>query len=204
MDETRKLSKSQLGIIRDMLNNTLEQTAAMMGRMLRVRMKVNLLAFGDGVFEPVSEFDALGEFRVHVVKVNLRGEIKGAFYFLINSHEVELINSVAMDKSVAPVTNSENRQLKQGFMTEIENMMAALSITEISDFLGVELLGGVPEITIMEGKLINAYLEDEMYVNKSVFHVTSLISGVAVEVAPYFIWMLDENFNRTLKLNIVS
>ena len=83
-------------------------------------------------------------------------------------------------------------------------MIAALSITEISEFLGAELLGGVPEIVVMEGRLINDYLEEEMIANKTAFHVTSLLSGVAVHIAPYFIWMLDENFNKTLKLNIVS
>ena len=139
-----------------------------------------------------------------MVKVALRGEIGGAFYFLINGHEVELINSTSMSKRISPSTNAKNRQLKHGFMTEIENMIAALSITEISEFLGVELLGGVPDITVMEGELINDYLEDEMFANKTSFHVTSLLSGVAVNISPYFIWMLDENFSRTLKLNIVS
>ena len=194
----------QLGIIRKMLVETLEQAATSMGNMLRVRMKVELLGFGEGLFNPITEFDSLGKFRVHVVKVALRGEIGGAFYFLINGHEVELINSTSMSKRISPSTNAKSRQLKHGFMTEIENMIAALSITEISEFLGVELLGGVPDITVMEGELINDYLEDEMFVNKASFHVTSLLSGVAVNISPYFIWMLDENFSRTLKLNIVS
>lgn len=199
-----KLNQNQIGIIRKMLVETLEQAAISMGNMLRIRMNVELLGFGDGVFDSISEFDSLGRFRVHVVKVALKGEIGGAFYFLINGHEVDLINSTSMSKNISASTHSQDRQLKHGFMMEIENMIAALSITEISDFLGVELLGGVPEITIMKGELINNYLIDEMVANKAVFHVTSLLSGVAVNISPYFIWMLDENFGRTLKLNIVS
>jgi len=201
LKKEEKLTSAQLGIIREMLENTLDQAATSMGSMLRIRMKVELLGFGDRPFESITEFDSLGRFRVHVVKVKLKGQIRGAFYFLINGHEVELINSVSLPVSLSPSTNSQNRQMKKGFMTEIENMIAALSITEISDFLGVELLGGVPETTVMEGRLINDYLIEEMIDNKTAFHVTSLLSGVAVNIAPYFIWMLDENFSRTLKLN---
>jgi len=199
-----KLNETQIAIIREMLVETLERAATSMGNMLRVRMKADLLGFGDGVLASISEFDSLGRFRVHVVKVALRGEIGGAFYFLINGYEVDLINSTSMSKNITAKTNSQNRQLKHGFMIEIENMISALSIAEISEFLGMELLGGVPEITIMKGELINDYLLDEMVANKAVFHVTSLLSGVAVNISPYFIWMLDENFTRTLKLNIVS
>ena len=90
-EENRKLFKSedelndtQLAIIREMLVETLEHAAESMGNMLRVRMKVELLGFGEGVFNPITEFDSLGKFRVHVVKVALKGEIGGAFYFLIN------------------------------------------------------------------------------------------------------------------------
>jgi len=202
--EDEKLTDSQLGIVREMLIPTLEQAAASMASMLRVRMKAELLGFGDGAFDTIPEFDSLGRFRVHVVKVTLRGQIGGAFYFLINGHEVELINSVAMPESISPSTNSENRQMKHGFMTEIENVIAALSIAEISEFLGVELLGGVPEITIMEGDQVNHYLKEEMLNNETAFFVKSLLTGVAVNISPYFIWMLDENFNTTLKLNIVS
>ncbi|MCP4459817.1 MAG: hypothetical protein GY816_17615 [Cytophagales bacterium] len=201
MAEEEKLTGTQLTIIREMLNDTLNQAATSMGDMLRVRMKVELLGFGDRPFDAITEFDSLGRFRVHVVKVALKGQIGGAFYFLINGHEVELINSVSLPQVISPGTNSQNRQMKKGFMTEIENMIAALSIAEISDFLGIELLGGVPETIIMEGGLINDYLIDEMVDNKTAFHVTSLLSGVAVRIAPYFVWMLDENFIRTLKLN---
>ena len=152
---------------------------------------------------PIDDFDSLGQFKVHVLKVALRGQIGGAFYFLVNGYEVELIYP-SMPKNLGTSTNLKARQMRCGFMTEIENMIAALSITEISEFLGVELLGSVPEITIMEGRGVKAYLEAEMYVNKTAFHVTAMFSGVIVEIAPYFIWMLDNKFTETLKLNIVT
>ena len=57
------MNDTQLGIIRKMLVETLEQAATSMGNMLRVRMKVQLLGFGDGIFNPIAEFDSLGKFR---------------------------------------------------------------------------------------------------------------------------------------------
>ena len=42
--------------------------------------------------------------------------------------------------------------MKHDFMTEIENLIASMSITEISEFLGVPLNMEVPQIRIMKGE----------------------------------------------------
>lgn len=204
IQEEDKLGEQELDLIRDFLVESMNQAAESMGQMLHIRVKANLLSYGEGNFSPISDFDMLGKFRAHVMKVALNGPIGGAFYFIINWHEVELINRVCMPDSINPTTNSENRQLKIGIISEIENTIAAQSVHRISDFLGVQLLGGVPEMDTMEGERINDYLIEELYAHDASFYAQSVLNGVAVDISPYFVWMLDENFGKMLKLNTVS
>lgn len=196
-----KLNETQLEIVREFLEDTLSQAASSMGQMLRIRIQSDLLDYGEGELPYIQEFEDLGQFRAHVMKVALKGPIGGAFYFIINSHEVELINQVSLPKGVEPSTNSESRQIKFGFMAEIENMIAALAATEISDFLGVQLFGKVPEISVIKGIMVNEFLQAEASYYKASFHVNSVLKGVVVEVSPHFIWLLDDEFKKILTLN---
>jgi len=199
--ETPKLTEDQLGIMREFLVETLDQAASSMGQMLRIRIKADLLGFGEGEIDRIQEFDDLGQFRVHVMKVALKGPIGGAFYFIINSHEVDTINNVCLPKEVSAPTNSESRQIKYGFIAEIENMIAALATTEISEFLGVQLFGQVPVTNVIQGSAVNDFLWEEAKATNATFFVRSVLAGMVVEVAPHFIWMLDDEFKRILRMN---
>lgn len=202
--DSKELGKAHLEVLDELIQSALAKSAKAMEQMLKIRIKPEEVIFGNGKLPPVPEFDQLGRFKVHMVRVTLKGQINGAFYFIINSHEVDLVNQVCLPKNLYAKTLSEDKLMKHGFMSEIENMIAALSIAEISEFLGVQLLSGVPEVQIMAGEDVNDFLAKENENNNTVFHVRSVLSGVVVNISPFYIWMLDDSFLDTLKLNIVS
>ncbi len=198
-----QLSSTHHEVIDELVRSALLKASEAMEAMLKIRMKPHDSLHGFGRLERIPEFDELGRFKVHAVRVRIKGEIGGAFYFLINAHEVDLVNQVCLPDTMNASTLSEDKMMKHGFMSEIENMIASLSIGEISDALGVQLLIDVPEVQILQGEDINKFLDTENFSNRTSFHVRSNLSGVVVNISPYFIWMLDERFVETLKLNIV-
>ncbi len=201
----RVLSHLEAELLEELVESALKKSADAMEKMLKIRIKSNLLDFGLGRLRSISGFDELGRFKVHLVKVQLKGEVGGAFYFVINAHEVDLINQVCMPESMRLAGSfSENKLMKHGFMSEIENMIAALSIGEISEFLGVQLLSEVPEVMILQGDEVNEFLLNENFTAKTDFYVKSELTGVVVNISPFFLWMLDDSFLRKLRLNIVS
>ena len=201
----RGLNQLETEIIEELVEGALKKSAEAMEKMLKIRIKSDLLDFGAGRLRAISGFDELGRFKVHLVKVVLKGEIGGAFYFIINAHEVDLINQVCMPEDlVSSGKVAENKLMKHGFMSEIENMIAALSIGEISEFLGVQLLSEVPEVMILQGDEVNDFLFDENFSMKTAFFVKSELTGVVVNISPFFLWMLDDTFINKLRLNIVS
>lgn len=201
---SHEITDAHLEVYREMIEEALEKAALSMGQMLRIRMKYDLMDFGAGLLEPIDEFDLLGRFKVNIVKVAFSGEIKGAFYFIINIHETQLINKVCLPESVNSTRNSEANMMKHDFMTEIENLIASMSITEISEFLGVQLHMEVPQMRSMKGEEVNEYLDNQNEVNRTKFFMKSTLRGVAVNISPYFIWMIDENFIDISSQNIVT
>ncbi|MEO9871248.1 hypothetical protein [Ekhidna sp.] len=198
------LSDIHKEIIKEMLSESLTKAAASMAQMLRIRVDPELIHFGEGQLMPLREFDELGRFKVNLMKVAFSGEINGAFYFVINNHEMDLINKVCLPADITTSRSSHTKMMKHDFMSEIENLIANMSIAALSDFLGVQVIGDVPIIRNIKGELVNDYLENENELNKTNFFVKSTLNGTVVNIAPHFLWMIDENFIRITKLNTVA
>ncbi|MEO9485456.1 MAG: hypothetical protein ABJG47_18495 [Ekhidna sp.] len=198
------LSEVHLEIIEEMISESIRKAAQSMEQMLRIRVSPELIQFGEGQLKSIREFDDLGRFKVNLMKVAFHGEINGAFYFVINNHEMDLINSVCLPDDITGSRNSHTKMMKHDFMSEIENLIANMSIAALSEFLGVEVIGDVPIVRNMKGELVNAYLENENEINQTAFFVNSTLNGTVVNIAPHFLWMIDEHFVRITKLNTVA
>lgn len=198
------LSKTHLHIVEEMISESLRKAAISMEQMLRIRVAPDVVHYGPGVLKRIPEFDDLGRFKVNLMKVAFNGEINGAFYFVINNHEMDLINRVCLPDDINTSRSSHNKMMKHDFMSEIENLIANMSIAALSEFLGVQVIGEVPLVRNMKGELVNKYLENENELINTGFFVKSVLKGVVVNIAPHFLWMMDDNFLRITKLNTVS
>lgn len=198
-----KVAQAHLQVLQEMIEEALKKAAASMEQMLKVRMGYDLIDFGFGMLDSIDEFDLLGRFKVNIVKVAFNGEIGGAFYFIINIHETQLINQVCLPDDVNNTRSSETKMMKHDFMTEIENLIASMSITEISEFLGAQINMEVPQMRTMKGEEVNQYLDNQNEVNRTKFFVKATLNGLAVNISPYFIWMMDDNFVKVSGENIV-
>ncbi|WP_258101827.1 hypothetical protein [Marinoscillum pacificum] len=196
-----RLTEEQYELVSELVNNALVKAVDSMAKMLKIRVDASHVDFNTGDVDTFPDLDLLGRFKAHLVKLVFSGDIRGAFYFIILDHEVDLINSVCLPEEFKSDKRTENKLMKHGFMSEIENVIAALSMKEISEYLGVQLELKVPQIQIIPCNQINEYFEKENKIYKTAFHVSSVLKGVAVNVSPYFIWILDQNFLDILRLN---
>ena len=199
-----EFSLIHMEIVEDIILESLDKAAVSMEKMLKIRIRPKIMGFGLGPIGRIPELDELGRFKVNLMRVAFRGEINGALYFVINNHEMDLINRVNLPESVVSKRNTQTKMMKHDFMSEIENMIANQSIVAISDLLGVQMIPEVPVIRNMRGDLVNDYLENENEQINTQFYVRSMLSGVVVNISPYFLWLIDKNFMRISKLNIVT
>ena len=197
----RRLTEEQYELVSELVNTALQKAVTSMAQMLKIRVDASHIDFNTGDVPKIHDLDLLGRFKAHLVKLVFSGDIRGAFYFIILDHEVDLINSVCLPEEFKSEKRTENKLMKHGFMSEIENVIAALSMKEISEYLGVQLELKVPQIQIIPCDQVNDFFEKENKIYKTAFHVKSVLKGVAVNVSPYFIWILDNNFVDILRLN---
>ncbi|MGB3467744.1 MAG: hypothetical protein WBA74_20830, partial [Cyclobacteriaceae bacterium] len=113
-------------------------------------------------------------------------------------------NKACLPEDVTSSINHANKEMKNGFILEIENILAARAVMEIADFLGVDILGGVPEVSIMKGHEVNDFLKKESQVYEDGFYMEAMLKGLDLDISPYVIWMIDKNFVRKLRENIVE
>ncbi len=199
-----RLSRIQTELVDEFINDSLTKSIEAMNSMLNIRVKRDYARFGLGNLREIAEFESLGRFKVYLIKVILHGDIKGALYFVINAYEVGIINKACLPDDVTGTLSQANKEMKTGFIVEIQNIIAANSATEISDFLGVSVLGGVPTATVLKGGDINDYLQKEAKSYNSEFYMESVLKGTDLDISPYLIWILDETFIHKLKENVVE
>ena len=199
-----QLSNTQQEIIGEFVDLAITKSLFSMQGMLNIQLRKDYARFGVGIIRTIPEFESLGRFKVHIIKVNLKGELGGALYFVINAYEVGIINKACLPEDVTSTLNHANKEMKNGFILEIENIIAASSVTEIADLLGVELLGAVPEVKILKGNEVNEYLRNESLKYHSSFNMEAVLKGIDLNISPYVIWMLDKRFMKKLKENVVE
>lgn len=200
-----KLTADQLKIIRELVDDALKKAVDSMERMLKIPLRIDYTDYGNGPLNRIAEFDNLGRFKVHIIKVIFKGGVTGGIYLAINGHEVDQLTRACLPEKIHSENTSESKMMKLGFIVEIENMIAAQVVSEIADFLGVELIGDVPAVDVIKGSSVNDYFKNENRALGTSFHVKSVLaSRLSVDISPFFIWMLDDRFVDHLRLNIVS
>lgn len=204
MNDSREEERNRLHleVTRELIEESLSKAVTSMEKMLKIRVQADLKGFGDGPLSHIPEYDLHGKEKFHLVKVDFHGDIEGAFYFIVDGSEVDLINRVCLPEIFKADTGITDETMSHGFMSEIENVIASLSLKVISEYLGVQVLGSVPEIKVVEGHELNKFLKKENLSMNTAFHVKSVLRGVVVSISPHFIWMMDQKFIDKLRLNL--
>jgi chemotaxis protein CheY-P-specific phosphatase CheC len=197
------LSEEHRDILHDFGTDTLNKAVNALGDMLKIRLSCSYFYLGVGPLKPMLEWDELGEFTVHVAKYGFLGDIDGAFYFIARHPDIEMLRDAAMSSHKDWDEKSLRKAIRLGVVSEIENLVASISITEIASFLGVDITGRVPKIITLKSYEVNDYLQSENLRIPTAFHLRAVISGVVVPIAPHFVWMMDRSFNDILMKNVV-
>ena len=75
-----QLSNTQQEIIGEFVDLAITKSLFSMQGMLNIQLRKDYARFGIGINRTIPEFESLGRFKVHIIKVNLKGELGGALY----------------------------------------------------------------------------------------------------------------------------
>ncbi|MFT4736815.1 MAG: chemotaxis protein CheY-P-specific phosphatase CheC [Cyclobacteriaceae bacterium] len=137
--------------------------------------------------------------HVHSIKTELIGEMKGVSYLIFSEEEVSSIYQACLPGSIVDNDSPESEMMKLGFLTEIDNMVAAAVITEFANFLNLEIYGHVPSLKVGNSEEIQAYLTEESKNFDSIIHFKAIFQGTEIDISPDFIWVFQNEFTDKIK-----
>lgn len=137
--------------------------------------------------------------QAYLLKTVLVGELKGVCHLVFSEDEVEKIYSKCLPESVLITQSAQNDMMKEGFLTEIDNIVAAAVITQFANYLDLNVYGGVPTLQTMDAEVINDYITNESLDLKSIIKFKAHMQASELDIYPDFIWLLDDGFIEKIK-----
>ncbi len=168
-----------------------------MEQILQSPITLKKVAFGIDK-EDVSKFRSEAK-NVSLIKTELMGELKGSCFLVFSESDVEKINKACLPAEILNDDSPESKMMILGFLTEIDNMVAAAVITEFANFLGVDIYGNVPTLHVLDQGNVNEFLANETTSFDSVIHFKAIFKGEELDISPDFIWIFNEKFMDKIK-----
>lgn len=147
----------------------------------------------------VPQYCTKSDGKIHLLKTELVGDLKGFCHLIFSENEVRTIQSVGLPEEVLINNNPETRLMKLEFLTEIDNMVAGAVVTQLANFLDLEIYGNVPSLHVMQADEVNKYIQAESVVYDSKVEFRAVFNIPGIDVQPEFVWLLQENFIDKMK-----
>jgi len=149
----------------------------------------------------VPQYCTKAEGKTHLLKTELVGDLKGFCHLIFSAQEVQKIQNACLPEEVLVNNNPETRLMKLEFLTEIDNMVAGSVVTQLANFLDLEIYGNVPSLHVMQAEEVNKYIKAETSVYDSKVEFRAIFSIPDLGIQPEFVWLLQESFINKVKDN---
>ena len=127
--------------------------------------------------------------NLYVLTTQIIGELSGKSYLVFSDSECDQIMKLS---NVTMFSNHE--EMKNGMLLEIDNILSASVVSEISDALNVEIYGDVPQIKVLSSAGFKDFILQEINQDEA----SSLVLSHTVfsfekheTIRPQFIWKLN-------------
>lgn len=194
-----KLNENELKVAAKLVFDGLSMAKRSMEQILQSPISIEKIDYSDTASgkSPMLAYDE-GE-SVHIIRTELIGELKGISHLIFRESEVAKVFRACLPASLIESESHESQMMKMGFLTEIDNMMAAAVITEFSNFLGLEIYGHVPSLYVKKAADVNTYLHEESMGFDSIIHFKAIFHGVELDISPDFVWIFQEDLVNKIK-----
>ncbi len=193
-----KLNENELEVASKLVFDGMSMAKKSMEQILQSPIKMEKIDWSNEDV-PLPKYQDSGDQSVHVIRTNLIGELKGTSHLIFSEDEVTKVLRACLPSSIVDSDTPESKMMKMGFLTEMDNMMAAAVITEFSNFLGLEIYGHVPSLEVVKASDLNTFIEKEVGALDAIVHFKALFHGQELDISPDFIWIFQEEFVDKIK-----
>ncbi|GAB4247635.1 MAG: hypothetical protein Tsb0034_26900 [Ekhidna sp.] len=182
----------------DILSTGLSSSAVSLSSLINHDVNIQEMGTADNPGEVATTTDRHSNESILILKTELIGPIMGINYLLLTKPEVTTICDHVFGEELADENNS---QFVIEFLKELENVLAASTITAISDALNVDMYGDVPKIQAAPYTEVPRIIDQETgkISPRVVLHADFHVPGI--NVSPRVLWFFNRSFQE-IKQNI--
>lgn len=172
-----------------MLSQGFENAANSFGKILNRNIKVStsqsVVIRNDSAFSYISE----EQDDVYVLVTNLMGDFSGRSYLIFSREEADEIAKSVLQES------SGNEKLREAMLLEVDNILSASVISEMSNSLGASVYGDVPRLKRMRADELQVFISGtkESQETYSIIYFVTTFRFDNERIHPQFIWKLSSH-----------
>ncbi|PZR38504.1 MAG: hypothetical protein DI538_09450 [Azospira oryzae] len=180
-------TRSRENFLIQVMNSGFERAAASFSRL--VNRSVKIINGQSVLIRQEQDFSSISEEQgdLHILVTQIIGDISGKSFLIFNRDE-----SVEVFKTLSHSVKSDT--LNEAFLLELDNIISASVISELSDSLDLEIYGDVPQLVKINAKDLQLFMtKDEKKDDPAsvVFCNTTFQFDKHEGVHPQFIWKLS-------------
>ncbi len=195
------LAQNELEVATKLIFDGLSMAKASMEQILQSPIAIRQIDYSDKN-RKLPSVELQGNESLHVIKTNLIGDLKGTSHLIFSEKDVDSIYRACLPASVVDNDTPENQVMKMGFLTEIDNMVAAAVITEFANFLDLDIYGHVPSLQVMNAKDVEDYFVTESSEFDSIIHFKAIFQGTELDISPDFVWIFQNELVEKIKQQV--
>lgn len=196
---TEKFTEQEMAVAVEMINRGLDRAAVSLKMILNSQIEVTNVDFDIAVLDNEPQYSSKKDDRIHILRTELAGELRGICHLIFTSEEVGKIHRKCLPESVINSDNEDAQVMRLELLKEIDNIMAASVITEFANSLDVGIYGNVPSLHVMEAGEVNKYIHAESETLSPLIQFSSVFHTDDIDIKSDFIWLLEEEFIQKIK-----
>ncbi len=180
-------SRSRENFLIHVMNTGFERAATSFSRLIGKPVKItssqSILVRHDYELSCISEEEG----DLYILVTQIIGDISGKSFLIFNQDEShEIFRTLNF--------GGGNKELHEAFLLEIDNIISASVISDLSNSLGIEVYGDVPQLIKIHSCNLQSFMQSE--INKDdpstmIFTNTTFSFQSHDRVHPQFIWKLN-------------
>lgn len=180
----------------EVLGSGISKTAGSLGVMIDQEveiMEIELKQDPSFLLENISQSD-----EAILLRTQLVGDVAGLNYFLISKEEAKAISS-AMFVDEEEEDEAQLAELMTEFLKEVENVMAAATISELADKLQMSMFGDVPRMQSLSLGEISEIMNAESNQFGTAVQLNCKLSVPGLQIYPVYVWLFNKSFLKTVQ-----
>jgi len=129
-----------------------------------------------------------------IARTNMFWDKKCISFVIISAEELEKLYAACISPEVAADTSSDAVIMKNGFLSEVINILTSSFITELSDSLDLEIYGNIPDFIETQLGNINREISEAVVDISEKVLINAVLGVPSLKIEFETIWVFEDSF----------